>query len=280
LSIIWVDATRKIKCENHNLFKKNVRREKMKQKLSKLLLVTMAVLVLALSFSGCTAQVTTTSAAAATTKSISTSASPSTPASTTAIATTAKKTFKVGWSIDTITSPYNAALDTFVKEAWAKYPEVTLYSSEAQAQSLKQVSDIEDLVNKGVNLLMIKARDEMTVTEALKSARDKGVIIMLLDRNVKTENYDYYIGVDAPSLGTVLGTEFLKTFPVTAGKTYNYVYLEGTAGTSTNLDQIQAFTKVIANSNRTDIKLVGNQPSNAKRDEAKKLMLLSVLRMN
>ena len=78
------------------------------------------------------------------------------------------KKLKVGWSIDTITTPFNAAEDKAVKEGWAKYPEVELYSTDAQAQSIKQVSDIEDLVSKGINLLMVKPRDEKTLTEVLK----------------------------------------------------------------------------------------------------------------
>jgi len=183
-----------------------------------------------------------------------------------------KDSFKVGWSIDNTSSPYNSALDQFMKEAWAEYPEVELFSTEAGGDALKQVSDIEDLVAKGVDCIIIKAKDEGTVTEALRAAREEGVMVFLFDRNVITEHYDHFIGVDSVQIGEVLATELLKAFPEKAGETVNYVYLEGAPGASTNLDNIEGFNSVIAASGRTDLKCVGNQPSAAKRDEGKTLM--------
>lgn len=239
----------------------------MKRSLKKLLAMMLA-LMMVFSLAACSSSDSAADSGASTDSAVSADSD----ASADSTDSTPQQEFKVGWSIDTVSSPYNAALDTFMKDAWSAYPEVTLYSTQANAQALQQVSDIEDLIAKGIDVLIVKARDEMTVTEALREAQEAGVKVIMFDRNVITDYYDHYIGVDAFSLGATLGERLLETFPEQEGETVKYVYLEGTAGASTNLDQIEAFNETIAKSGRTDIECIGNQPSNAKRDEGKKLM--------
>jgi len=176
-----------------------------------------------------------------------------------------KKKFKVGWSIDTITTPFNAAEDKAIKEGWAKYPEVELYSAEAQAQSIKQVSDIEDLVAKGIEVLIVKPRDEKTLTDTLKNVMKKGIAVVLIDRYVEGDAYTTFIGSDNVEVGRA-AAEFLAKRLNGKG---NVALIEGTPGASSYIERVKGFTEELKR--YPDIKLLASQPCLAKRDEGKKL---------
>lgn len=175
------------------------------------------------------------------------------------------KKLKVGWSIDTITTPFNAAEDKAVKEGWAKYPEVELYSTDAQAQSIKQVSDIEDLVSKGINLLMVKPRDEKTLTEVLKRVRSKGIPVVTIDRYVEGDAATTFVGSDNFEVGRVVAQAMAKLLNYKG----NVGLIEGTPGASSYMDRTEAFKEEMKK--YPNIKIIASQPCLAKRDEGKKL---------
>ena len=102
----------------------------MKKSFALLLAICMIITVL----SGCSqpAAVTQTSAPA------TTQVPENTQAPATQAPTIAPKTFKIGWSIDTISSDFNAAADKRIKSYIAeKYPEIELFSTEAGGVALK-----------------------------------------------------------------------------------------------------------------------------------------------
>jgi len=176
------------------------------------------------------------------------------------------KKFKVGWSIDTITTPFNAAEDKAMKEGWAKYPEVELYSTDAQAQSIKQVSDIEDLVSKGVNVLIVKPRDEKTLTETLKAVRKKGIPVVTIDRWVEGDDaFTTFIGSDNVEAGKAAAEAMARQLKYKG----NVALIEATPGASNHMDRTLGFTQEMKK--YPNIKIVASQPCVAKRDEGKRL---------
>jgi ABC-type sugar transport system substrate-binding protein len=177
-----------------------------------------------------------------------------------------QKKFKVGWSIDTISTPFNAAEDQAVKEGWGKYPEVTLYSTEAQAQSIKQISDIEDLMAKGIDLLMVKPRDEKTLVDTFRSVMKKGVPVVLIDRYVEGEAYTIFVGSDNKEVGISAAKAMAKLLN---GKG-NVVFIEGTPGASSYIERTEGFAQELKKF--PGMKILASQPCIAKRDEGKKLM--------
>ena len=175
------------------------------------------------------------------------------------------KKFKVGWSIDTISTPFNAAEDKAIKDGWAKYPEVVLYSTEAQAQSMKQVSDIEDLVAKGIDLLIVKPRDEKTLTEVVKSVMKKGIPVVSIDRYIEGDPCTTFIGSDNVEAGKAAAQEMARQLKNKG----SIAIIEATPGASNHVDRTKGFTEEIKK--YPDIKVLASQPCVAKRDEGKKL---------
>ncbi len=182
-------------------------------------------------------------------------------------ATIAPNTFKVGWSIDTITSDFNAAADKRIKmDIGLMYPEIELFSAEANAQAMKQVSDVEDLIAKGVDLLLVKPKDEATLATTLQQARAQGIKVILFDRYVQGDPYDVFVGCDDVEIGRILG----KGIAEALGGKGNVVLCEGTAGASSYMDRIEGFKAALEE--YPDVKILASQPSTAKREDGKAIM--------
>ncbi|MHB1315997.1 MAG: substrate-binding domain-containing protein [Christensenellales bacterium] len=178
------------------------------------------------------------------------------------------KAFKMGWSTDTLSSPFNANQDKTVKETIKKYPEIELFSTDGEANALKQVSDIEDLIAKGVDVIMCKPRDDSTLTEVMKKARAQGIYVVLIDRLLADETaYDCYVGNDHVQIGRNLATQLAE---MTGGKA-NILFFEGTPGGTAYLERIKGFKEVM-DAKYPNFKIVASQPCAAKRDEGKALM--------
>ncbi|MHB1313852.1 MAG: sugar ABC transporter substrate-binding protein [Christensenellales bacterium] len=192
---------------------------------------------------------------------------PATAAPATQAPTIAPKTFKVGWSIDTITSDFNAAADKRIKAYFAeKYPEVELFSAEAGGQALQQVADVEDLMAKKVDLLLVKPKDEATLAATLKAAQAAGIIVVLFDRYVQGDPYDVFVGCDDVETGRILAESLCQKLN---GKG-QVLLAEGTAGASAYMDRIKGIKEVLAK--YPNVQILASQTSVAKREDSKALM--------
>lgn len=71
-----------------------------------------------------------------------------------------------------------------------------------------QLNQIENMVTKGVDVLVIAAIDGATLSDVLQQAHDAGILVVAYDRLiVKTENVDYYATFDNFGVGVIMGTQ-------------------------------------------------------------------------
>ncbi len=89
-----------------------------------------------------------------------------------------------------------------IKDITAKDKNVEFTLSLADSPQ-KQVSDVEDLMVKGMNAIVVLAYDSATVTPAIKKAKEKGIYIVSVDRGLTEQVQDVYIAGDNPGLGQV-----------------------------------------------------------------------------
>ena len=73
-----------------------------------------------------------------------------------------------------------------------------------------QLSQIENMVTKGANVLVIAAIDGSTMSDVLQKAHDAGVLVISYDRLItKTPNVDYYATFDNFGVGVIQGTQLV-----------------------------------------------------------------------
>jgi putative multiple sugar transport system substrate-binding protein len=71
-----------------------------------------------------------------------------------------------------------------------------------------QLAQIENMITKGVDVLVIAAIDGTTLSDTLAKAKEAGILVVAYDRLIsKTENVDYYATFDNFGVGVIMGTQ-------------------------------------------------------------------------
>ena len=144
-----------------------------------------------------------------------------------------------------------------------------LIATDAQGQTSKQVSDVEDLIARRVDAIFLAPREFEGLAPALQAAKEAKIPVFLIDREAAGkvgEDYITFIGSNFVEEGQRVGEWVVKQ---TGGKA-GVVVLEGTAGSSVALDRNKGFTDAIKNS--PDIKIIASQTANFSRAEGQKVM--------
>lgn len=82
-----------------------------------------------------------------------------------------------------------------------------------------QVSQIENMITKGVNLLVIASIDGEALTDVLQKAKDANIPVIAYDRLIKkTPNVDYYATFDNFKVGVLQGEYIEKALGLKEGK--------------------------------------------------------------
>ena len=82
-----------------------------------------------------------------------------------------------------------------------------------------QIAQIENMVTKGADVLVIAAIDGSTLSDVLAKAKEAGVLVIAYDRLIsKTPNVDYYATFDNFGVGVIQGTQLLEGLGLKPGE--------------------------------------------------------------
>jgi D-xylose transport system substrate-binding protein len=109
-----------------------------------------------------------------------------------------------------------AAIKAALEAAGATY-----ISSDAQSSSSKQLSDIESLISRGANALIVLAQDASAVGPAVDAASDEGIPVVAYDRLIE-DSRAYYLTFDNVEVGRMQARAVLALQPKG-----NYVMIKG-----------------------------------------------------
>ena len=85
-----------------------------------------------------------------------------------------------------------------------------------------QLAQIENMVTKGVKVLVIASIDGTTLSDVLQKAADKGIKVIAYDRLIKgSKNVDYYATFDNFQVGVIQATSLVKALGVPAKGPFN-----------------------------------------------------------
>ena len=169
----------------------------------------------------------------------------------------------IGLSVSTQNNPFFVTLVEGAEKAAAAHG-VSLSVVDAGDDVTKQVSDIEDLVSKGISVLIVNPCDSDAVTGAVEAAKAKGVKVIAVDRAVNGVEIDCQIASD-----NVLGAELATQYIVdTLGEGVKVAELEGTPGASAAIDRSAGFHNIADEK----LEVVAKQTANFDRAEGMSVM--------
>ncbi len=180
----------------------------------------------------------------------------------------ANKEYNIAFSLKTVTNDaFQQAIATAVEkectEAGAKF---TLVTAGSETGVATQVTQLEDLITKGVDALIVNPMDANAVIPALQKAKDKGIPVILVDSTIEAgheELYISYIGTDNFAAAK-MGAEKLSEAMGGAGKA---ILVRGANGNSVGNARADGFKGGLA----AGITLVGEQPGDWNNDTAKQV---------
>ncbi|MFT3850187.1 MAG: substrate-binding domain-containing protein [Propionivibrio sp.] len=160
----------------------------------------------------------------------------------------------IGFSIDDLSvERWARDRDYFVSAAKQLGAEVSVQS--ADGDSAKQVAQIENLIAKQVDVLVIVPKDGATLINALKEARKAGIKVVSYDRLIKSPDVNMYISFDNERVGFMQGEALIKALP--KGKVY---VMSGDPGdNNAKLFKAGALKAMEPSVKAGDIKILGEQ---------------------
>ncbi|HYD54171.1 MAG TPA: ABC transporter substrate-binding protein [Gemmatimonadaceae bacterium] len=176
--------------------------------------------------------------------------------------------YVVGFSQMESDNPWRLAQTKSLREEAAKRG-YQLVVTDAQGQTAKQVSDVEDLIARRVKLILLAPREFEGLAPALQAARAANIPVILVDREAA--------GTPGQDFVTFLGSNFVEQGRRAAewlAKETNgqasIVEISGTPGASVAADRAKGFREGIAK--YPGMKIIASQTGNFTRAQAQGVM--------
>ena len=177
-------------------------------------------------------------------------------------------TYKIGVSIPTADHGWTGGINYWAAKAiedWeAKRDDIEFFLV-ASSDPQRQVSDVEDLMVKGIDALVILAHDSAPLTPIVAEAYESGIYVVSVDRGLLLPVQDVYIAGDNPGLGRVSG----KWIAEELNGEGKIVALEGIPCVI-NTERVEAFEAEIAK--YPGIELLDSQPAYWSADKGYEVM--------
>lgn len=172
---------------------------------------------------------------------------------------------KIGFSVSTLNNPFFVTL-TDGTEAAAKEAGYEITISDAQDDPSKQLNDIEDLLQQGIDVLIVNPVDSEAIVSAVKSANNADIPVITVDRSSEGGEVVAHIASDNVVGGEMAG-EFIAEQLGEKGK---IVELEGIPGASATRERGEGFHNIVDEIDGLEI--VATQTANFDRTEGLSVM--------
>ncbi len=170
------------------------------------------------------------------------------------------KVYTIAFSLKTITNDdfQKAIADAIQENVEASGNKFLLVTAGEQTAVSTQVSQVEDLIAKKVDGIILSPMDGKAVVPVLKKAKAAGIPVIIVDSAVEKGNESLYIafvGTDNFNAGVVAGKRMVKEL----GNKGNVLVVRGANGSIAGDNRVDGFKKGVAGSG---VKIVGEQPGN------------------
>ena len=172
----------------------------------------------------------------------------------------------IGYSTKTITNDaFQLSLYNAVKDAVEANGDTFVgVLAESQTAVATQVNQIEDLINQGVDGLVINPMDSNACIQVLEKAKEAGIPVVLVDQGIEAGHEDLYvtfISTDNLAGGKSAGERMAQEL----GGAGNVIIVRGANGSQAGDDRADGFKQGIEG---TGLELINEQPGDWVVDKA------------
>jgi ribose transport system substrate-binding protein len=173
----------------------------------------------------------------------------------------------IGYSDASLSNSARVFIWQYTQWAAEEYPQIEeVIRTNANDSPDKQISDIEDLLARDVDCLIVAATSEDAVNPAIELATSQGVPVVIQERDVTTDQYTSFVSIRTRDIGTLQAEETAKIL----GGEGNVVLLEGLAGSGPAEEARRGHQQVFAD--HPGIEILATEYTGWSRDEGKTIM--------
>lgn len=166
-----------------------------------------------------------------------------------------KEKYVIGMSQCNLGEPWRVAMNAQIEAAAKDYPMFEVIFSDAAQDNSKQIADIENFMQMGVDLIITSPNEMQPLTDVVKRAYESGIPVILLDRKIVGDTYTQFIGADNVFIGKVCGEYVADVLLPEGGKIAEIKGLEGTSG---GVDRDNGFRQGIEKNPKLEIIAANN----------------------
>lgn len=169
----------------------------------------------------------------------------------------------VGLSVSTLSNPFFESLEEGANTL-ATENGTQVISVDVQDDSAKQSNDVDDLIQQGVDVLLINPVDSAAITPAVEAANSAGIPVIMVDRATDAGKYVTLVASD-----NVAGGEMAAQYIVDqVDENASTLQLEGVLGASATNERGEGFMNVA----ETSLNVLDSQTANFDRAEGLTVM--------
>lgn len=179
--------------------------------------------------------------------------------------------YKVHFAVYSTSHPWVASLVDHMKLHLGSDPNFVLTVSDGQMKKEKLISDVEDAMAKGVDLLLINSSDADSPREVVERAAAKGIPVLGVQKGVNSDKVTAVILGDETDIGRLQAESIAKALTERYGKPAgNVAILDGIPGASNTVERNAGYKEIFAK--YPEIKIVAQQPTSFRRDQGRSVM--------
>lgn len=170
--------------------------------------------------------------------------------------------YVIGMSQANLYEPWRISMNEEIVNEAKKYKNIRIIYKDAGGDTNKQKKDIDELLDSGVDLLIVSINDSEKLTPEVSKAY-KAVPVVVLDRAVEGYNYSVYIGPDNENIGKEAGRMVVDLMENNEGRV---VEVQGLLNSHPDIDRSKGFREAIKQ--YSNIKIVRTVIGEWQKDEA------------
>src|SRR5690625_1737905 len=148
---------------------------------------------------------------------------------------------KVGFSVSTLNNPFFVDLRDGAEET-AEEEGIDIVVADAQDDGSKQINDIEDLLQQGIDLLLVNPTDDEAVIAGIEAANDADIPVITVDRSAADGEVVTHIASDNVAGGEMAGEYIAELL---GDDDATMIELEGIPGVAATTERGEGFHNVV-----------------------------------
>ena len=170
--------------------------------------------------------------------------------------------YLIGMSQANLIEPWRITMNREIEAAASEHENLRVIFTDAAGDTRRQMADVEMLMGYGIDLLVISPNEAGALSDTIGQVYQK-IPVIVLDRDVRSENCTLFIGPDNYKIGRLAGKSVARLLGETGG---NIVEILGAKDSAPVAERSAGFADAIAQN--PNIRVVARLVANWMQDQA------------